>query len=363
MVKRRSIFLYPFSLIYGLVTSVRNFLYNAEILKSYEPDIPVLCVGNLSAGGSGKTPHAEYLIKILKDYFNVALLSRGYKRKSRGFRFAEPGSSVADMGDEPLQIYTKFPGITVAVDRDRVNGIQRIMKERPGTEVIILDDGFQHRRVRPGLSILLTGFDNLVINDALLPYGNLRESLSNISRADIILVTKSPENITPIQRNVIAKDLKKAAYQEVWFTAINYMHPLPVFDTGPGAGNPVLSGGSDSGVVLVTGIANPDPLVAYLKNIFIEVIHLSFGDHHRFTDKDIEKIFTAWGSLKRENRYAVTTEKDAVRLKEFTNIAETLKSSFFYIPIGIRFLNGDRNGFDNLIIDYVRKNKRNNRIS
>ncbi|MCU0461783.1 MAG: tetraacyldisaccharide 4'-kinase [Bacteroidales bacterium] len=361
---RRSIFLYPFSLIYGLITGLRNFFYNAEILKSHEFSIPVICVGNITVGGTGKTPHTEYLAGLLRKDFKVAILSRGYKRKSSGFLFANPASTAEDIGDEPLQMYRKFPEITVAVDSNRVRGVKTILKERPETGVIILDDGFQHRRITPGYSILLSDFERLMIRDHLLPYGNLRESLNNMNRADIILITKSPKNISPIQRRLLVKEVNKRPYQNLYFTTLQYNEPVNVFD-GSSPESDILSGsGSENcGVVLVTGIANPKTLTDHLQKKFTEFIHLPFEDHHTFTIKDMQKIVDAWTSLKCTRKYILTTEKDAVRLREFTNIAEQIRSSFFYVPLKIEFLNDDRAEFDNMIIDYVRKNKRNNRVS
>ncbi len=362
MPERRSIFLYPLSLIYGLITSARNFLYNTGALKSYEFSIPIICIGNLTVGGTGKTPHTEYLADLLNKNFKVAVLSRGYKRNTTGFHIADPASSANDIGDEPMQIHRKFTEIIVAVDRDRVHGVRKILEEKPETGVILLDDGFQHRRIIPGLSVLLTDFERLMIYDALLPYGNLRESLSNIRRADIILITKSPEDISPIQRRIIVKEISKAPYQNLYFTSLTYKDPLPVFEK-PDQELNLNSQNEDGGIVLVTGIANPKPLSEFLQNKFSEIIHLSFGDHYHFTEKDIEKITGTWHSLKSARKYIITTEKDAARLREFTNIAEPVRSAFFYIPLGINFLNNDKDEFDNLIVDYVRKNKRNNRIS
>jgi len=361
---RRSIFLYPFSVLYCIITGIRNFLYDSGILKSHEFSIPIICVGNIAVGGTGKTPHAEYLADLLRKDFNVAVLSRGYKRKSSGFRLAGPGSKSWDIGDEPLQMYRKIAGITVAVDSNRVRGVKTILKERPSTEVIILDDGFQHRRINPGYSILLSDFSRPMVKDHLLPYGNLRESIHCKNRADIILITKSPEDISPIQRRIMVKEIDKRPYQNLYFTSIKYKNPAPVFDDPePGRDVPGEAGSEDTGIVLVTGIANPEPLSGYLQKRYGEIIHLTFGDHHQFTLKDIRKIGDAWRSLNSKKKYVLTTEKDAVRLREFINIAEPIRSAFYYIPVGISFLNDDREEFDNMIIDYVRKNKRNNRIS
>lgn len=358
------IFLYPVSLIYGLITGFRNFLYNTGILPSVEFRIPVICVGNITVGGTGKTPHTEYLADLLRKQFRVAVLSRGYKRKSSGFRIVTSASQVSETGDEPLQISLKYPDIFVAVDRNRVNGIREIMKRQPETEVIILDDGFQHRQITPGFSILLSDFERLIVRDHMLPYGNLRESISNMRRADIILVTKSPASMSAIQRRLIVKEIDKAPYQNLYFTSISYMPPVPLFPKGESkAAIPDLSGLYGCGIVLITGIANPLPLKERLETTAGEVIHLRFPDHYNFREKDLLSVYEAFDKLKSPVRYVITTEKDSVRLKEFSNIAEPVKSAIYYIPVGINFLNDDSNEFNNLIIEYVRKNKRNNRVS
>jgi tetraacyldisaccharide 4'-kinase len=364
MNKTRSILLYPFSIIYGLVTGIRNFLYNSEILSSQSFNIPVICIGNLTVGGTGKTPHTEYLAGLLGREFKVAVLSRGYRRKSKGFLLATRDSKVADIGDEPLQIYSKSNNIIVAVDNNRVNGVNSILESFPDTSVILLDDAYQHRRITPGFSILLSDYDRLFIHDHLLPYGNLREYPRNMDRADVILITKCPPGLSPIQRRIIVKEVNKSAYQNLYFTSVKYDDPLPVF--GDQRPFPRLLSKADAdrkGAVLVTGIANPEPLAEFLKDSFKELVHFRFNDHHEFTAGEIENIMSAWSKLKTPEKYIITTEKDAVRLREFTNIAEPGKSSFYYIPIGIFFLNDDKEEFDNLITDYVRKNKRNNRVS
>ncbi len=364
MATDKNIFLYPVSLIYGMITWLRNFLYNTGILPSVEFHLPVICVGNITVGGTGKTPHTEYLAGLLRGSFKVAVLSRGYKRKTRDFRIASSSSSVSEIGDEPLQIFRKFPDILVTVDRNRVHGVKKIMKGNPETDVIILDDGFQHRSITPGFSILLSDFERLIVRDHMLPYGNLREDKGNMRRADIILITKSPENISPMQRRLIVKEVDKAPYQNLYFTSLTYKDPLPLFDSNEDEETYLdLSQCAGCGIVLVTGIANPLPLKEYLKGAFDEIIHLSFPDHHNFKEKDIISISSAFNELESPSKYLFTTEKDAVRLSEFTNIAEPIRSAFFYIPLGIHFLNNDSEEFNNLIFDYVRKNKRNNRIS
>ena len=335
MKRRKNILLYPLSLLYGGITAARNFLYDAGILPTDEFSFPVICVGNITVGGTGKTPHTEYIAAILKEHFRVAVLSRGYKRKTRDFRIVSAESQVSESGDETLQMCHNLPGAIVAVDRNRVHGIDMILDSHPEVEVVILDDGYKHRRLTPGYSILLSDYERMFYKDHLLPYGNLRESKANMRRADIILITKTPANITPI----------------------------PVFNPDQVKNKVTITGNSDTGIVLVTGIANPQPLKEHLEKSFHEITHLEYSDHHNFTEKDIAAITDAYNNLKSRNRFLFTTEKDAVRLREFANIAEPMKSSFFYIPVGIYFLNEDKDEFDNLIIDYVRKNHRNNRLS
>jgi tetraacyldisaccharide 4'-kinase len=364
MVKRRNIFLYPVSLIYGLITWIRNFLYNSGILPSVEFNFPVICVGNITVGGTGKTPHTEYIAGLLRKNFKVATLSRGYKRKTKDFRIASSASVVKEIGDEPMQLFRKFPDILVTVDKNRVHGVEKILSENPETEVIILDDAYQHRRITPGFSILLSDFERPFVNDHMLPFGNLRESSENMRRADIILITKAPPGISAIQRRVIVKEVDKAPYQNLYFTSFTYQAPLPVFDNkDPGETHLDLSEKRSFGILLVTGIANPIPLKTYLEQFSDEIIHLSFPDHYYFKEKDISNICAAYYDLKSTLKYVFTTEKDAVRLREFINIAEPLRSAFFYIPIGISFLNNDQDEFNKTIVDYVRKNKRNNRVS
>lgn len=360
----RNILLYPFSIIYGIITGFRNFLYNSGVLKSFEFPLPVICIGNITVGGTGKTPHTEYLADLLSREFRVAVLSRGYKRKTRGFLVADSNSKHTDTGDEPLQMFRKLKRVMVAVDANRVEGVREIMRRFPDTQVILLDDAYQHRKITPGFTILLSDYDRLFIRDKMLPYGNLREYPRNMDRADVILITKCPENLSPIDRRIIVKDVNKSAYQNLYFTSIAYSDPLPVYGDPvprPEILSPVNK--EHRSAVLVTGIANPDPLLKYLEPFFSNIVHIRFDDHHSFTTDDIERIKEAWKILQSTEKYVLTTEKDSVRLMEFSNIAEPLKSSFYYIPAGIRFLNDDKDEFDNLITDYVRKNKRNNRVS
>jgi tetraacyldisaccharide 4'-kinase len=355
----KNILLYPVSMIYGAVTGIRNFLYDKNLLKSAEFDLPVICVGNIAMGGTGKTPHTEYIARLLHSRLRVAVLSRGYKRQSKGFRFVETNSTVADCGDEPLQIKRKLPAITVAVDSDRINGINRIIREIPGIEVIILDDGFQHRRVKPGLSVILSDFHKLFLDDHPLPYGSLRESRRNIRRADVLLVTKTPL-ASADNRKSMATELAKTGIGKIFFTSYGYMDPVPVFTGYPDQAMNSIPGAE---AVVVTGIANPEPFIGYLKGILSGIVHLPFPDHHDFSEKDINAIALAWHKLKSPSKHLITTEKDAVRLREFRNIEEEIKQASFYVPLSINFPDGNQDEFDNLLISYAGKNRRNNSIS
>ena len=364
MAATRNILLYPVSIIYGLITGFRNFLYNSGILSGTAFPIPIICVGNITVGGTGKTPHTEYLVDLLNKDFKVATLSRGYKRETSDFRIASLSSTVSEIGDEPMQIYRKFPDTLVTVDRRRVNGVWRILHYASDTDVIILDDAFQHRSIKPGFSILLSDFERPFMKDHMLPYGNLREDKSNMSRADVILITKCPKNLNPIQRRLIVKEVGKAPYQNLYFTSLSYKAPLPVFDNNEKERPHIdLTKCSGCGIVLVTGIANPKPLKEYLQKFFGEIAELTFPDHYSYKEKDIEAVTSAYNNLKASSKYIITTEKDAVRLREFINIKEPVRSALFYVPVGITFLNDDKEKFDNLILGYVRKTKQDNRFS
>ena len=352
----RSIFLYPFALIYSVVTSVRNYLYDKGVLKSVQYEVPVICVGNITVGGTGKTPHTEYIIRLLKDEYNVAVLSRGYKRKSEGFYLATKESSVND----PLQIIRKFPDITVAVDSDRNRGIENIMKERPKTDVIIMDDGFQHRSVTPGLSIVLCDHGRPVTEDSHLPYGNLRENWKNLGRADLIVVTKIPYGFSLDSDSTFYKRLGEYYSGNVVHTYLDYKDFIPVFPKSSYDMAPVLTkNDKDTGVILITGIANPKPLIDHLGTIFNEVIHLSFPDHHRFNVNDVKSISNAFDNLSTIRKFILTTEKDAVRLREFPGISRPIQPFVYYLSVDIDFLDGNKKIFDKTIFDYVGKNQKN----
>lgn len=333
--------LFPFAILYGLVTSIRNFLFDIGIRKSYSFDIPVIAVGNLSVGGTGKTPQIEYLIRLLSDKYKIATLSRGYKRQSRGFILAKAGTNAKILGDEPFQFFQKFPSIQVAVDADRKNGIEKLLSHSIKPEVILLDDAFQHRNVKAGFYILLTSYVDLYSDDFVLPTGNLRESRSGAKRADVIIVTKCPFDLSLDEQNNIKKRLKVAINQELYFTFIAY-DDFIYAENRKVTVNQIQSATK----LLVAGIAKPESFFSYLQNN--NDVCLSFPDHHNFTDKDILEI-----KKLAQNNSIITTEKDYVRLK-----GSLPSEQLFYLPIQSSFVSESKN-FDKTILDYVGTSTRN----
>ncbi|WP_373517569.1 tetraacyldisaccharide 4'-kinase [Pricia sp.] len=328
-------FLFPISLMYALVVHVRNFLYDVDVFKSKAFATPTICIGNLSVGGTGKTPMAEFLISLLKDEYKVALLSRGYRRESKGFVLANTKSTIGDLGDEPYQIFSKFPEIAVAVDADRRNGI-RILDQKVSPDVILLDDAFQHRKVNYGFSLLLTAHDNLYVNDWYLPTGSLRDSKREAKRADMIIVTKCPPNLDDSERQRIIQKLKPEPHQQILFSCLAYSSEF-IGDTKGFA----VDYFRDKKLTLVTGIANPEPLVAYLKEAGLAFEHLRFEDHHSFTENELQQF--------RTREYLLTTEKDYVRLGgKVENV--------YYLPIRHRLLDEGRKVLEACIVSFMKSN-------
>ena len=348
----RLLLLAPLSVLYGIVTRVRNLLYDKNILSSKEFPVPVICVGNITVGGTGKTPHVEYVAGLLSRYSRVAVLSRGYKRKTRGFRIVSPDDTASMSGDEPLQIASKLRNVMVAVDADRVRGISRLTEINEDNITVVLDDGFQHRSVRAGLNIILTDYSRLMTRDHLLPYGRLRENLKGVSRANTIIVTKSPSDLGEEEMKSITAEISPLAGQNIFFTTFEYGDLLPLFSDRDihGSGTYGITPGTT--IVLVTGIASPAPLINYLSAFSGEIIPLTFPDHHFFSQPDINKITETFYSLKTEEKMIITTEKDAVRLKDFTNIASPLRNKFYYLPVRIKFIR-DEEKFIKIITDYA----------
>ncbi|MFW0737188.1 tetraacyldisaccharide 4'-kinase [Flavobacterium sp. T12S277] len=328
--------LFPFAILYGFITAVRNFLFDKGILKSVSFDIPVIAVGNLSVGGTGKTPQIEYLIRLLSDRYKVAALSRGYKRKSEGYVLASESSNAEILGDEPFQFYQKFPNIQVAVDANRRNGITQLLSQTEKPQVILLDDAYQHRKVKAGFYILLSSYDDLYADDFMLPTGNLRESRSGASRADIVIITKCPKELSEQKQEEIRLKLKLSCSQQLYFTFIDYDdfiyskdEKIAVHDI------------QSESKLLLAGIAKPTPFFDYLKNEKDEC--LTFPDHHHFSDADLETI-----QHKAQGRKIITTEKDYVRLKD-----SKLASNLYYLPIKSTFINHQQN-FDTTVLEYVK---------
>ena len=350
--------LYIFSLVYGIVVNIRNTLFNLNILRTREFEVPVISVGNITVGGTGKTPHTEHLIALLSKKFDIAVLSRGYKRKSKGFMLVETDSFIRQSGDEPLQIKRKFPGIMVAVDENRVRGIEKILEiseKRP--DVIILDDAFQHRYVTPSINILLIDFNRMITEDDMLPYGRLREPASNRDRANIIIVTKCPREIKPIDERIITKDLHIWPYQDLFFSRIKYGEMLPLFPDKVKEKKACLD--ADTGILLLTGIANPKSLRDKLLQTTKSVVSAEYPDHYPFTLKDMEKVAGQLEAMSAEKKLIVTTEKDTFRILEIEDLPETIAENLYYIPIEIRFINQTDNDFDKKIMKYVGENKSN----
>jgi len=335
--------LFPFSILYGCITSIRNILFDNGILKSYSFEIPVIAVGNLSVGGTGKSPQIEYLIRLLSDKYKISTLSRGYKRKSEGFVLANEFSTAATIGDEPFQFYQKFSNIQVAVDTNRKNGIEQLLSQKQKPEVILLDDAFQHRKVKAGYYIMLTSYDDLFYNDFILPTGNLRESRNGANRANMIIVTKCPKDISEIAQEEIKQKIRRYLKnaKPIFFTFIGYD------DWFYSEKEKVLAENFKTvDKLVVAGIAKPEPFFAYLQAE--KKVTMVFPDHHDFSEKDIQSI------LKTANgRKIITTEKDFMRLK-----GKLPAVQLYYLPIKSSFVN-DSNEFDKNILEYVGASTRN----
>ena len=346
----------PFAFLYGIVIWIRNVLFDWHLLPSEKYAIPVICVGNLAVGGTGKTPMVEYLIRLLSDKYRIAVLSRGYKRKSSGYVIADENSTAWDIGDEACQIKRKYPYITVAVDKNRRRGMRNLLalphKERP--QVVLLDDGFQHRYVKPSLSILVTDYNRLFFDDRLLPAGRLREPAKSASRADIIVVSKCPENYDPIDFLLNLKQMMHyLLLEKLYFTRISYQPLQGVF---PKACNPLQLNNirKDDDITLVTGIANPTPLIEEIQKYSDKVNVISFPDHHAFTQNDFKKIESELSKTKSNNPLIICTEKDAARFRNNPQFPEKWKSRIYYLPIQTHFLiQNHQKQFDREIMQHI----------
>ncbi len=337
-----------------MITRLRNRLFDWKILPSSSYKVPVISVGNLSAGGTGKTPHIEYLIRLLQSDNKIATLSRGYGRKTKGFRIAGEIDSAGTIGDEPAQFHNKFHEVIVSADEQRRRGIKTLLQSHPDLDVILMDDAFQHRYVKPGLSILLTDYHKLFTKDYPLPYGTLREARSGYKRADLIVVTKTPNVLSPFDRKLINEKIKPQQHQKLFFSYVKYRTIKSLWDSG----DVIEPGTKYTVVLLVAGIANPYPLEYELRDICSDLMVMRYNDHHKYTRTDFEQIKRNYSDIYTRNKLLVTTEKDAMRMID-PDVKEMAKElPFFYVPMEVDFHNGDKVDFDNTIIDYVRANKR-----
>jgi len=350
----------PLSLIYGTVVYIRNLFFDWGWLPSRQFRLPIVSIGNLTAGGTGKTPHAEYLIRLLRPEFKIALLSRGYNRKTKGFFLADENSTSDTIGDEPFQVKNKFREVVVAVCESRKKGIENLLRTYPDLDVIILDDAFQHRYVEAGLNILLMDYNQPWDKQFLLPAGNLREQVSGKERAHIFVVAKTPASVKPIERRIIIKTIQPRPYQNTFFSTLLYGKTSFVFENreqAPGLDELKLK---KTRILLVTGIANPRLLASYLSTQGFDLTCMSYKDHYAFNDDDLVDIFRNFENIDYQEKIILTTEKDAMRFKKFANIAGELKNVLLYIPVEVEFLGSDADKFNHQIVNYVRKSKRNN---
>ncbi len=352
-----AVILFPLSLIYGMVVFFRNLFFDLGIWKSVRFQLPVISVGNITAGGTGKTPHVEFLLNLLSREFQIAVLSRGYKRKSKGFRMAVDGSTVEEVGDELMQIHNRFPQLAVAADNDRVHGIGQLTIKFPGLQAIILDDAFQHRRVNPGLSIVLVDHTRPVFRDFLLPMGNLRESRCNINRADVVIVTKCPPEISEVQRREFIRRLRLRHQQPVFFTGYQYGNILPVFRDKAEAFTMHPEKQHNPGILLVSGIANNKPLKDLLMTCTTQLISISFNDHHTYTPADIRAIERRFAEIPAGSGIIVTTEKDAVKFREMGGELKNISANLYYIPVEVKFLEEGNKVFNEFVLNLIKGNE------
>jgi len=349
--------LLPFSVIYGFIVSIRNELFDLNLIKSHSFNVPVISVGNITVGGTGKTPHIEYLVNLLKDKYKVAVISRGYKRKTKGFVLANKNIGPDDIGDEPYQIYRKFKDVTVAVCEKRVNGIEKLLSAKKKPNVILLDDAYQHRYVKSGLSILLIDYSRPISKDFLLPAGNLREPVSSTKRANIIIVTKVPAETKPIEKRIWKKDIKPYPYQSLFFSSYKYGTLKPVFKNEIKEIKVSKLHSDYDKILIVTGIAQPKPFIDYFRTKRISYEVLSFSDHHNFSTNDLTTIEEKYNSAEGKNKLVITTEKDAVRLQHVKKFPEKIKLKTFYLPVNVTFSEHKKDEFDSKVLKYVKKNK------
>ena len=347
----------PLSWLYGLGVGLRNALFDVGILESRSYNIPIIGIGNLTVGGTGKTPHTEYLVRLLSSRYRVAVLSRGYKRKTKGYILATMDSTVREIGDEPWQMKQKFPDIHVAVDSNRRRGIKRLCNDEAtkDIDVILLDDAYQHRYVSPGVNILLVDYHRMITDDCLLPAGRLREPKEGKRRANIVIVTKCPHDIKPMGFRVVQRALNLKPYQKLYFSTLRYGLMQQVFGNGTCRLEDI---GSDESVMLLTGIASPEQMNIDISRHTQRITLLSFPDHHYFSDADAQTINQRLQQLPQPRRI-ITTEKDAARLKLLNGLNSEVRESMYELPIEVEIMREETENFNDNITGYVLKNSRN----
>ena len=338
--------LFPLAFIYGSITAIRNLFFDYGIFKSKKHNIPIICIGNLSVGGTGKTPHTQYIINLLKDNYKVAILSIGYGRKTSNLQVVETTSTATKVGDEPLQLKQNNPNCLVVVEKNRNKGVKQILKDFPETNVILLDDGYQHRWIKAGFNILITPYASPYYKDSLMPVGNLRESKKGAERANAIIFSKTPSNSNPTEKKGMVKKLNLFAHQKAYFSHINYCTWKCI------STNEEFTPDEHYSITLVSGIANPNPLVDYLQNAGHKVKHLKFADHHNYGSNDITNILNKYNQDGSAKKLILTTEKDAVKLRIFEKDFGT--ANVYYLPIGIEV--EEKEKFEKQILNYVAKN-------
>ncbi len=349
--------LLPLSWIYGAGVKLRNMLFDMGVLRARSFDVPIISVGNITVGGTGKTPHVEYLVKLLQDKCNVAVLSRGYKRKTKGFVLSTDKSTAKEIGDEPYQMKLKFPHVNVAVDANRSRGITNLTSNSVVRDIdtIILDDAYQHRYVTPGVNILLVDYHRIINYDKMLPAGRLREPASGKSRADIIIMTKCPPTLKPMEYRVLTKTLAPRPYQDMFFTTMIYEDLRPIYC---GEDRPLADIKENENILLLTGIASPEHLIADLEPYTKNIRTMLFSDHHDFSADDIQRLNTEFEAMP-SPKVIITTEKDAARLFGKDGLSDNVRHNIYALPVRVEFMLEQEDKFNEKIIGYVRKNSRN----
>ena len=341
------ILLFPFSLVYGAVIWLRNRLFDKNVLKSASFNLPLICVGNLSAGGTGKSPMVEFLLRLLHRQTEVAVLSRGYKRKTSGYSLAGWGTTALEIGDEPMQFHLKFPDVSVAVGEERIVAIPQLLHDKPDTKVIVLDDAFQHRSVKAGFNIILTDYSNLFTRDWFLPTGDLRDEKTSYKRADVLVVTKCRTDMPVTEKAAIAEEIRPLPHQHLFFSAIRYGKPYHILTREELPLNDTME------ILMVSGIANPAPLKRYLQEVSKTYYEILYSDHHIFSIDDLNEMVKRFNHIQTSQKIILTTEKDAVRLVKFEQQLKALP--VYVIPIEVEFLFNEEQVFSDLITKFIKE--------